>query len=175
MSQRRLLRLPAITTFAVLALLGLVACGSAAEETSTETVDRQAGMAPDRVAKLCLYREANAGPMTVNFLNSELPQGNGPFNLDYVQCGESPINGPIRMKIMDSQGNTVLYMQAMNVNIGYPAVYVKFLDKEKGVGESFDFSEGETHDFNVGPYSVRVERQNDTDKAKNFYASISKP
>lgn len=175
MSQRRLSKLPVITTFAVLALLGLVACGSAAEETSTETVDRQAGIAPPRVAELCVSREANAGPMTVTFRNSELPQGNGPFNLDYVQCGESPINGPLRMNINDSEGNWVLYMAAMNVNIGYPSVNVQFIDNGKGVGETFNFSEGETHVFNVAPYSVRVERQPDTEKAKIFRAWISKP
>lgn len=158
---------------ATLATLSLVSCGSASEESSTLAVGREAGIAPPRVAELCVSRDANAGPMTVTFRNSEKSIGNGPFNLDYVQCGESPKNGPLRLDIHDAEGTRVLFMGAMNVNFGYPFMTVKSVIE--GVDETHDFSEGETHTFNVGPYSVRVERQPDTETAKNFRAWVGRP
>lgn len=170
MKLRNISQLIAVTT---LTTLSLVACGSSAEESSTEAVGREAGIAPPRNVKLCVSREANAGPMTVTFQNSESSAGNGPFNLDYGQCGESPINGALRLDIYDAEGTRVLFMAAMNMNIGYPEASVSYVVDR--VGYVHAFSEGETHTFNVGPYSVRVQRQTDSDTAKNFIAWVSRP
>lgn len=170
MSLGRITKLLAVTT---LATLGLVACGSNAENAPTEVTSRQAGMAPPLNVELCVSREASAGPMTVTFRNSESSYGNGPFTLDYVQCGESPMSGLLRLDINDAEGTRVIYMGAQNVNIGYPRVNVKSVIE--GVDENHTFDEGEMYTFEFGMFSVRVERQPDTDTSKSFRAWVSRP
>ena len=170
MSLGRITKLLAVTT---LATLGLVACGSNAENAPTEVTSRQAGMAPPRNVELCVSREASAGPMTVTFRNSESSYGNGPFTLDYVQCGESPMSGLLRLDINDAEGTRVIYMAAQNVNIGYPLMNIKSVTE--GVDETYTFNEGEIHNFEFGLFSVRVERQPDTDTSKSFRAWVSRP
>lgn len=163
-------RLAIITTLAALAL---VACSS--DEVATEGVDRQAGIIP-LSTEICLSRQASAGPMTVTFTNNSTSRGNGPFNLDYVQCGESERSATpvvLRLNVADSNGTDVIYIGAGNPEIGYPKMTVKSIIDN--ISNTHSFSEGETYVYNVGPYSVEVERYPDTETAKSFRVWVSRP
>lgn len=172
-------RIPPLIALVTVAAFGLVACGSGGDETSAENVDRQASLSV-LSAEICVSRESSAGPMTVTFRNSIRPGGNGPFNLDYIQCGEHSeargrsANPILRLDIADATGTNVLYMSAQNPEIGYPAVRVaSWPDGE--IDQTYEFAVGETFTYDMGEYSVRVERQPDTDTAKSFRAWVSRP
>lgn len=151
------------------AALGLVACASSAEEASSENVDRQA-FYQVRGTEVCISREASAGPMTVTFQNNVSSLGNGPHNLDYVQCGVNSL--VVRLDVFDDGGEKVLYIGAGNPEIGYPQVNVKSVIDNKS--ETHSFSNGESYTYNVGSYSVRVERQPDAEETKSFRVWVSR-
>lgn len=168
-------RLPVIAIVSTIAALGLFGCSSSADETSSGEVDRQAGRYI-LSTEICVSREANAGPMSVTFRNSASSQGNGPFSLDYVQCGETRESASpevLRLDIADASGTKVLYMGAVNPEIGYPKMTVESV--VDGAKNTHTFSEGESYTYNVGPYSVEVERQPDTATAKSLRVWVSKP
>lgn len=160
MPRRNLARLIALTTVAA---VGFVACGNSEEEASSEAVDRQA-FYQVRGTEVCISREANAGPMTVTFQNNVSSRGNGPFNLDYVQCGVNSL--VLRLDVTDAEGQNVLYIGAGNPEIGYPQMTVKSLLDNQSKAHSF--SDGESYTYTVGSYSVRVERQPDAEETKSF-------
>jgi hypothetical protein len=165
-----------LTITATVAALGLVACSSSADEASSEDVDRQAGFLIPLVTEVCLSREASAGPMNVTFTNNATSRGNGPFTLDYVQCGRSERSATpvvLRLNIADSSGTDVLYIGAANPEIGYPKMTVKSL--ADGTSVTHTFSDGESFTYNVGPYSVEVERQPDSEDAKSLRVWVSRP
>lgn len=168
-------RLPLLAIVGTITVLGLVACSSSDNQASSEDVERQARLYT-LSTEICVSREANAGPMTVTFRNSSKSQGNGPFNLDYLQCGEtseSDAHEVLRLDIADASGTKVLYMGAANPELGYPKMTVESLvDKGK---DTHTFKEGESYTYNVGPYSVKVERQPDTATAKSLRVWVSKP
>ena len=156
----------ALTTIAT---LGLVACGSSGQDESSEGVDRQA-FYQIRGTEVCVSREASAGPMTVTFQNSVSSQGNGPFSLDYVQCGVN--SRVLRLDLADAEGQKVLYIGAGNPEIGYPQMTVKsVLDNQS---ETHSFGEGEAYTYIVGSYSVRVERQPDAEETKSLRVWVSR-
>lgn len=172
MARRNASQLIVVTTFAV---LGLVACGSGEEGASSEAVDREASLGP-LATEVCVSREANAGPMSITFRNSAKSQGNGPFNLDYVQCGETRKSATpevLRLDIADASGTQVLYIGAVNPELGYPKMTVTSV--AGNISDTQTFSSGETHTYNVGPYSVRVERQPDTQTAKSLRVWVERP
>jgi hypothetical protein len=171
MTLHRISKLVAITTVGA---LGLVACGSSGDEASSQVVDRQAALFP-LGTEICVSRDASAGPMTVTFRNSANSIGNGPFSLDYIQCGETKNSATpevLRLDVADSNDTAVLYMGAGNPEIGYPKMTVKYLID--GKSDTHSFNVGETFTYNVGPYSVKVERRPDTDTAKSLYAVVSR-
>ena len=169
MTRRKISYVTAATTLTAVAALGLVGCGSNGQQDANEGVDRQA-FYDVRGTEVCVSRESNAGPMTVTFQNSTSSWGNGPHNLDYVQCGENPEN--IRLDVTDGGGQQVLYIGAGNPEIGSPKMTVRSVVDNKS--ETNSFSEGEIYTYNVGPYSVRVERQPDSTEVKTFRVWVSR-
>jgi hypothetical protein len=166
MTRRNITQVMAITAIAA---LGLVGCGSNGQEASSEDVDRQAFAS--RGVEVCISREANAGPMTATFLNSSLSQGNGPFNLDYVQCGRTE-GTSLDFDIADASNKKVLNILAENPSVGSPDMTVTALVER--LYDSHSFSSGESYTYNVGPYSVRVQRQSDTETSKFFRVWVSR-
>jgi len=163
-----------VTVVSTISALGLVACGSQQDEASPQSVDRQA--APGLLStEVCVSRDSSAGPMTITFNNSAKSIGNGPFNLDFIQCGETVRSAApevLKLYIADSIETEVLYMGAANPELGYPKMTVKSL--AEGASDTHTFNVGETYTYNVGPYSVKVERRPDTGTAKSLYAVVSR-
>lgn len=166
MMRRNISKLMAATTIAA---VGLVGCGSNVQEASSEGVDRQAFAS--KGIEVCLSREDSAGPVTVTFQNSTLRQGNGPFNLDYEQCGRAD-GSSLDLDIADASGKKVLNILAGNPSVGYPNMHVHALVER--FDDSHSFSDGETYTCDIDPYSLRVERRSDTDTSKSFRVWVSR-
>lgn len=167
MKFRNISQLIAVTT---LTALSLVACGSNGQDESSEGVDRQA-FYQVRGTEVCISREASTGPMTVTFQNNVSSLGNGPHRLDYIQCGKN--SEVIRLDVFDEGGSKVLYIGAGNPEIGYPQLNVRSFINNKS--ETHSFSDNETYTYAMGAYSVRVERQPDTEETKSFRVWVSRP
>ena len=154
MKLRNISQLIAVTT---LTDLSLVACGSNGQEDSSEGVERQA-FYQVRGTEVCISREAITDPMTVTFQNGVSLHGNGPFSLDYVQCGKN--SEVIRLDVFDE--------------VGYPQLNVRsFIDNQRS--EAHSFGDAEISTYAMGSYSVRVERQPDAEETKSFRVWGSRP
>lgn len=166
MIRREISQVIAVTAIAA---LGLVGCGSNGQQDAYDGVDRQAFYTVSGT-EVCVSRESNAGPMNATFQNSTSSWGNGPHNLDFVQCGEN--SEVLKLDVTDVGGQKVLYIGAANPELGFPQMTVKSLVDNKS--ETRKFSEGETYTYNVGPYSVRVQRQPDGKEVKSFRVWVSR-
>lgn len=169
MTRRKISYVTAAAVLTAIAALGLVGCGPNGQRDANEGVDRQAFW-DVRGTEVCVSRESNAGPMTVTFQNSTSSWGNGPHNLDFVQCGENPEIA--KLDVTDAGGQQVLYIGAGNPEVGYPQMTVKSLVDNKS--ETHTFNKGENYTYNVGPYSVRVQRQPDGTEVKSFRVWVSR-
>lgn len=168
MNVRRSLISPVV---AVLVLLTLGACGNSGEVAAP--ANREAADSEPTVmsTRLCIWRGASAGPMTVQFSNHVNNPGT---NLDYEQCGrtrdtEWNIRTTLVAEIFNSSGTKVMELQGSNPQFDYPFVTVLGGGKEY----EYEYAVGDVKTYNIDGYSVNIERVRDFENAKQFRVSIN--